>query len=84
MNICSNCKSLYRNKIRRDKGNFSNYDEKINVGSHTNIVLLSPERLKQMIKNKSHRRKVLTKRLRSTKIKPDNLKDEVEAKVNEG
>ena len=68
MNICSNCKSLYRNKIRRDKGNFSNYDEKIKVGSHTNIVLLSPERLKQMIKNKSHRRKVLTKRLRSTKL----------------
>ena len=62
----------------------SNYDDQIKTGSHTNIVLLSPERLKKRIKNKNHRRKISSLMLRNEQKKLNNLKDKVEAKDNEG
>ena len=62
----------------------SNYDDQIKTGSHTNIILLSPERWKKRIRNENHRRKVSSLMLRNPQKKLDNPKDEDEAKDNEG
>lgn len=47
-------------------------------------MLLSSKRLKKRTKNVNHRREVSSLMLRNAKKKLDNLKDEVEAKDNEG
>ena len=58
MSMCINCENDHWNKLRREKRKINNYDEQIKAGSHTNVVLLSPERLKKRVKNENHRRKV--------------------------
>ena len=82
--MCINCENVHWNKVKRDKRKCSNYDEQIKAGSHTKVVSLSPEILKKRIKNENHSRKVSSLMLRNTQKKLDNLKDEVEAKDNEG
>ena len=82
--MCINCENIHWNKTKRSKRKNSNYDDQIKAGSYTNIVLLSPERLKKRIKNEYHRRKASSLMLRNAQKKIDNLKDEVEAKENEG
>ena len=84
MNMCINCDNVDWNKVKRDKRKCSNYDEQIKAGSHTKLVSLSPERSKTRIKNENHRRKLSSLMLRNAQKKPDNLKNEVEAKDNEG
>ena len=71
MTKCINCENYY-------------WNEQIKAGCHTNVVLLSPERLKKRVKNENHRRKVTSLTLRNAQKKLDNLKDQVDAKNNEG
>ena len=71
MNKCINCENYY-------------WNEQIKAGCHTNVVLLSPERLKKRVKNENHRRKVTSLTLRNAQKKLDNLKDQVNAKHNKG
>ena len=85
MNICTNCENLHWNKVKRDKRKCNNYYEQIKAGTQTKVVSLSPERLKKRIKNEYHRRKVSSSlNLQNAQKKLDNLKDEVEAKDDEG
>ena len=52
MTMCINCENDHWNKLRREKRKINNYDEQIKAGNHTNVVLLSPERLKRGLRMK--------------------------------
>ena len=51
MNMCINYENIHWNKVKRDNRKYNNYDKQ-EKGSHTKVVLLSPERLKKRVKNK--------------------------------